>query len=228
MATKLNKHEQKFIAKFDELEQIVAGFFEAESKDEAISEFEDVLIEAYLLGFQSAKEMLGFSDEMKPGIYSVLNYEYQGETIGSKFANYYDTKDIESIKRLLDSEYHRMYNKGLFNTAEEYRYTEMERGEMASPYYAPTPNSIAPEKDVYKTWITMGDEKVRETHQFLEGVSVRLWERFYTMDADSALFPGDFALARNNCNCRCGIRLSVKEVPKEEPEEPETAIKTIW
>lgn len=225
MARKLNKHEQKFIAKFDELEQITLGFFEAESKDEAISEFEDVLIEAYLLGFQSAKEMLGFSDNVKPRVDSVLGYEYQGETIGSKFANYYDTKDTESIKRLLDSEYHRMYNKGLFDTADDYIYKEIKQGEQGgmtiSPYVS-TPSRITPEKDVYKTWITMGDEKVRETHQFLEGVSVRLWDRFYTIDGDSARYPGDFALARNNSRCRCGIRLSVREVPKEEQETAPT------
>lgn len=64
------------------------------------------------------------------------------------------------------------------------------------------------QEGVYKTWVTKKDDKVRETHDFLEGVEVPLDEYFYTIDGDSALQPGGFVLAENNVNCRCRIELT--------------------
>ena len=64
-----------------------------------------------------------------------------------------------------------------------------------------------PQKTIYKQWRTMLDDRVRETHDFLEGATVPVDARFYTNDGDSARFPGDFMLVENNANCRCLIRL---------------------
>ena len=63
-------------------------------------------------------------------------------------------------------------------------------------------------KAVVKTWYTMRDPFVRETHDYLEGVAVGLNEYFVTFDKDRARFPGDFQFAQNNVNCRCWIELS--------------------
>ena len=59
-----------------------------------------------------------------------------------------------------------------------------------------------------KTYITMQDEKVRDTHAYLDGVSVGVTDKFYTFDGDSAYYPGGFALPENNVNCRCELRYS--------------------
>ena len=59
-----------------------------------------------------------------------------------------------------------------------------------------------------KTWITMMDEKVRDTHQYLEGMTVGIDEEFWTYDNDHASAPGMFEFAENNVNCRCELLFS--------------------
>ena len=62
---------------------------------------------------------------------------------------------------------------------------------------------------VMKTWVTMADDRVRDTHDYLEGMSVPINERFFTFDNDYGRYPGDFQLPQNNINCRCRISLSM-------------------
>lgn len=59
--------------------------------------------------------------------------------------------------------------------------------------------------DLTKTWQTMLDDRVREQHQYLEGVTVGVHDKFYTYDGDSAFVPGGFETAENNVNCRCSL-----------------------
>ncbi len=59
-----------------------------------------------------------------------------------------------------------------------------------------------------KTWVTMLDDKVRETHAYLEGMTVPIGDDFYTYDGDHAPAPGLFDLAENNVNCRCELVFS--------------------
>lgn len=63
---------------------------------------------------------------------------------------------------------------------------------------------------VEKVWATMEDERVRETHSFLDGVGVPLDTLFFTIDGDSARYPGDFTKAENNTNCRCTLTYRVR------------------
>ena len=89
----------------------------------------------------------------------------------------------EDLLRIIDTEAHRDYNTGVFDAAEKSG------------------------KNVKKLWWTMADGRVRDTHDYLHGVTVGLNDRFYTYDGDSALYPGDFTLPENNVNCRCWITL---------------------
>jgi hypothetical protein len=59
-----------------------------------------------------------------------------------------------------------------------------------------------------KTWVTMMDDRVRDTHDYLEGETVGIGEDFYTYDGDHASAPGLFELAENNVNCRCELLFS--------------------
>ena len=59
-----------------------------------------------------------------------------------------------------------------------------------------------------KTWVTMLDDRVRETHDYLEGMTVGVKEDFYTFDGDHASAPGLFSLPENNINCRCELVFS--------------------
>jgi uncharacterized protein with gpF-like domain len=58
-----------------------------------------------------------------------------------------------------------------------------------------------------KRWVTMMDDRVRDTHSYLEGMEVPYNARFYTYDGDSAEAPGMFSLPENNINCRCVVEI---------------------
>lgn len=91
---------------------------------------------------------------------------------------------IERIAVVAETETHRAINTGEDDGARDYA----ERH---------------PGVTVYKTWVTMEDDRVRDTHDYLEGATIPMDARFYTYDGDSARFPGDFMLPENNCGCRC-------------------------
>ena len=108
----------------------------------------------------------------------VIYKKIDGKTFADRIAEY---DDAEKIKRVIETETHRCYNEGIQEVAEESK--------------------------AYKTWATMLDDKVRETHQYLEGVTVPWDDYFYTFDGDKALFPGGFEKAENCCGCRCEVYL---------------------
>lgn len=55
-----------------------------------------------------------------------------------------------------------------------------------------------------KQWLSVGDNKVRDNHQSLDGQTVGIDEPF-TIDGKSALFPGDFGDPSEDVNCRCAM-----------------------
>lgn len=89
----------------------------------------------------------------------------------------------EAITRIAETETHRIANTAALDTAKH-----------------------AGAKS--KTWVTMLDDKVRDTHDYLEGETVDIDEDFYTYDGDHASAPGLFELAENNVNCRCELLFS--------------------
>lgn len=111
--------------------------------------------------------------------------ETQEETPKEETTGETGVPNVEAIKRVVETEYHRMYNTGAFDTA--------------------TAFTLATGKTVYKRWDTMLDEKVRDTHSYLEGDLQPLDRAFFTFDGDSAMFPGGFTLPQNNINCRCTL-----------------------
>lgn len=142
---------------------------------------EDLLIMAYVFGGdQAAQDLQSEKENHIDKLEAALNKEIADKTWRDRIEEYYLTGDIESIDRVIDTETHRLYNTGAFDTAED-----------------------VPEAK--KRWDTMKDERVRDTHQYLEGEAVPLDELFYTFDGDSARFPGDFTLPENNVNCRCEL-----------------------
>lgn len=148
----------------------------------------DILIMSYVFGCESANEDLETSikpqaEEMQSSIYKVI----EGKTFEDRVREYGESKDIEKIMRVAETESHRVYNDSQFATAKQ--------------------SGLK----VKKTWSTMLDERVRDTHEFLEGVTLDLDERFYTLDGDSALQPGGFESASGNCNCRCELILSKEQ-----------------
>lgn len=144
---------------------------------------EYVLCLVYAYGWKDAEEVVGavpFRDGLDD---KAVNLPLEdGKTFRDRITE--DTTQ-EEILRLIDTEAHRDYNTGVYDAA-----------------------TISGKSGIRKQWYTMMDDRVRDTHRYLEGVTVGLNDRFWTYDGDSALYPGGFMLPSNNVNCRCIVRLS--------------------
>ena len=60
---------------------------------------------------------------------------------------------------------------------------------------------------VNKRWQTMMDDRVRDTHSYLQSMEVPFDEDFWTYDGDHAPAPGMFERPENNINCRCIVEV---------------------
>lgn len=143
----------------------------------------DLLIQAYVNGVIDAGDDLGIfpsvdSDQMGNAVF----HKVKDKNFVDRVYKYADENDIESIIRVADTDMQRVYNTGVYDTGKV-------------------------EGAQFKQWITMSDDKVRDTHTYLEGVQVGIDDEFYTFDGDHALYPGGFEDASNNVNCRCVIKL---------------------
>lgn len=150
-----------------------------------IDEMLDLFLLSYAMGSISANEDL--DDETRMTTKDANNMvftEIAGKTWDDRVREHYDNGDsVEDIIRVADSEMTRDFNGGVYDTA------------------------IASGIPCKKKWIAILDEKTRDSHFVLNGTVVGLNDRFNSISGDSALYPGGFASAEENCGCRCGIEL---------------------
>ena len=190
------------MAEFDELNNLEASVEDLVANVESIKEepnrammrgqieddLEELLIMAYVMGSDYANRVLETDvDRDVSKMSSVINQPIEGRTWRDRVREHAEKGDFGMIETVIRTEADRVYNEAVEETAEE---TEL-------------PN-------VYKTWVTMHDDRVRDTHSYIEGLTLPLNKRFYTLDGDSALRPNGFTDAKNNCGCRCRLRLSRK------------------
>jgi len=150
-----------------------------EKRKDIVSWVEDYLMYAYVYGVDKANKELGFDLLAEPKeVSDTLNKSIDGKTYKDRINEYAEVGDAESIARVITTESHRDYGEGKDKTARKGGATK-------------------------KTWVTMGDEKVRDLHEYLDGVTIGIDEEFYTYDGDHGRFPGDFGSVENNANCRC-------------------------
>lgn len=190
------------VTEFDELNNLEASVEELVTNVDSIKDepnrammgaeieddIEELLIMAYVMGCDYANRVLDTEVERDVSkMSSVINEPIEGKTWKDRVREHIAEGDFGMIETVIRTESDRVYNEAVEETAEE---TEL-------------PN-------VYKTWVTMHDDRVRDTHSYIEGLTIPLDKRFYTIDGDSALRPTGFTDARNNCGCRCRLRLSRK------------------
>ena len=146
-------------------------------------EFVFCLVYAY--GWRDAEAVIG-PVPMPDGLDNrSVNLMIAGETFRERVAEQVNALSEDGLTRIIETESHRDYNTGVIDAARE-----------------------SGREGIRKHWNTMLDERVRETHDYLEGAEVGLEDVFYTYDGDSAMFPGMFSLPENNVNCRCWVTLS--------------------
>ena len=180
---------------FDELNKFADGIRERYGSDplpqskadeeDIIDELLDLFLLAYAMGNEVTNDNLA-SEWMPPvdEVMRVVDKKVANKTWRDRVEEYYqDGGTVDDIVRIAETETHRIANTAALDTAKR-----------------------AGAKN--KTWVTMADERVRDSHQYLEMETVGIDEDFYTYDGDHASAPGLFSLAENNVNCRCELIFS--------------------
>lgn len=173
---------------FDELNRLEAAipeYMNRENKsktdlDSLLDMLEDLFLLAYANGVESVN--VSMSADISADVSDVqdtIDREIAGETWRKRVEDYFlNGGTAADIVRVMETEMHRDYNEAALQAARK-----------------------AGAKT--KTWMTMMDDRVRETHDYLQSMQVGIDEEFYTYDGDHASAPGGFELAENNVNCRC-------------------------
>ena len=183
----------KSILPFDELnalEKKIAQHFGYDGHIKSKEDCEDIideLLDLYLLtlaeAIEAVNQQFGTSIECLPQDVQEMVYKaIDGATWPDRVWTWFETGGtLPDIMRIAETEMTRIGNAAALDIAIKAGARE-------------------------KTWLTMLDDRVRDTHTYLESVTVPIDARFYTYDGDSALAPGGFTNASNNCGCRCELR----------------------
>ena len=154
-------------------------------EEDIIDELLDLFLLAYAMGNSVTNDNL--SSDYAPSVDDVMkavDAKVAGKTWRERVEDYFANGGTgEDIARIADTETHRIANTAALDTARQAGATN-------------------------KTWVTMLDDRVRETHDYLEGMTVGIDEDFYTYDGDHASAPGLFGLGESNVACRCGLSFS--------------------
>jgi hypothetical protein len=183
---------------FDELDIFLEGFRKREivhSETKPPQEDEDIideLLDLYLLAYYEGSKDAGkeLMMDVEPSVEDAkraINRPIADKTFRERVTAYLNGDmgettgtPAEAIARVAETDSVRIYNEAKLDTA---RYLGA---------------SI-------KTWHTMEDNRVRDTHTVLDGVSAPIDGYFYTYTGAKALAPGQFGDAAEDCNCRCFI-----------------------
>lgn len=135
----------------------------------------------WTIGVANANDSLNTSyasqdAEMRAAIYEKV----AGEDFTQRIRKWAEKGDLDAMVRVAETDANRVTNEASTVTAKK-------------------------AKAKYKTWITMEDDKVRPTHQYLHGMKIPANDYFVTFDGDKAKEPEKFSKAENNVNCRCQL-----------------------
>ena len=179
---------------FDELNRLENGlsiYFEngkirdKEAYYDIIDEMLDLFLLAYARGVEDANIQLGAdvrrtADDAK----QTVDEEVAGKTWRERMRDYYEQGgDISDIVRIAETETHRDFAQAAFDAAKAAGAT-------------------------MKTWHTMMDDKVRDTHSYLEGVTIPIDDEFHSYKGGTTLMPGQWGIPEEDCRCRCWLTFS--------------------
>lgn len=177
--------------------ELIQAYKEGSTVDDITDQAENLFISAYILGWKESYSEFDFTDQEEERYNSYL-YEgsdmsdsvykkFDGKDFRDRVREYVEGEDEEALQKVIETEYHRDY--------------------MAGSYYVGMQCMNQGDGEVYDTWNTMEDSRVRNTHIPLDRIELKHGEKFYTIDGDSAYYPGGFEKPANNINCRCWITM---------------------
>ena len=184
----MNNVTKRYLLKFDEINRLNDELKKElpKSFEELKNEVTEYMIDAFLEGYAAVGYMLTDEIKRQPDMLSVMDILFAkiaGKTMFERLGAYYNAKDTDGIRAVLETEYHRMYVNGELKRASD-------MGEA-----------------LQKRWVTVLDNRRRPTHRYLEGMTVGLSDEFFTFDGDHAQAPGLFQKAENNVGCRCILEI---------------------
>ena len=156
-----------------------------EDCEDIIDEMLDLFLLAYANGQEQTNEDLN-SDIKAPleDVMSTINREIDGLTWEDRVWKHFEEGGTQAdIVRIAETETHRDSNEAAFKTA--------------SKAGAQT-----------KTWHCMMLDSSRESHVYLDNVSAPIDGLFYSINGGSTLFPGEWGIAYEDCNCMCWLTYS--------------------
>lgn len=175
---------------FDEINRLIAtlrerypdGKLTMEGLEDILDMMLDLFLLSYAMGNTVTNESLSSSwIPSSEEVMAVINKEIAGKNWEERVREYVEQGGtVDDLIRIVETESHRDANTGALDTATHGGATK-------------------------KTWATMLDDRVRDSHIPLEGITVPIDGYFYTWDGDKAQMPGGFDLPENNCNCRCEL-----------------------
>lgn len=181
------------ILPFDELnsfeaslrERFADGKLAKEDEEDIIDEMLDLFLLAYAKGNSVTNANLS-SDWMPTvdDVMKVVDERVAGKTWRERVEDYFaNGGSVDDLVRIAETETHRDANTAALDTARKAGATS-------------------------KTWITMMDDRVRDSHDYLLGQTVGIDEDFYTWDGAHAPAPGMFGVPEEDINCRCECEFS--------------------
>ena len=186
---------------FDELDVFLDGFrrryfvHSEEKPPEVDEDIIDELLDLYLLAFYEGSKDAGkeLMMEVEPSVEDaerVINRPIADKTFRERVTAYLNGEmgettgtPAEAIARVAETDSVRIYNEAKLDTAKQLGAT-------------------------FKTWNTMEDNKVRDTHTLLDGVTAPIDGYFYTYTGAMAQAPGQFGDAAEDCGCRCWLTVN--------------------
>ena len=152
--------------------------------DKYIDEVTELFEMDFMYGVADASMQIGASvDPNYEDIKAALDRKIDGKDYKQRIEDYFKDGNAYDIARVVSTDAHRIYNEALYETAKKGGATR-------------------------KTWHTMLDPKVRDLHDYLEGMTVDIDAEFYTYNGDHTYYPGQFGVAEEDINCRCWITIS--------------------
>lgn len=147
---------------------------------------EDAMLDFFLLTVVFAVNdiNLQFGTNIHPSAQEIQDTVYRpihGATwVDRLFAWYMAGCAMEDIFTIIETEAHRVSNEIAYDTA-------IKAGAKT------------------KTWQTMLDDRVRDTHSWLQGTTVPIDGYFYSYNGGQTLFPGQWGIPEEDINCRCEL-----------------------
>ena len=199
---------------FDELnrfEETLPMFFNEEGKIKSKEDYDsllDMMEDFFLLAYANGVEItnLSLGSDIKADIAAVektVNKPIEGKTWRQRMEDYYRADmetstekptavenapivsankpthgTIADVIRIIETEAHRDSNAGAYETARKAGATQ-------------------------KVWHTMLDDRVRDSHQYLEGVVAPIDGEFYSFAGNHTQYPGQWGIAEEDVGCRC-------------------------